>query len=440
MTRLPLLALLLLLALAPGAAAQSRVTVIGGSHGLTEGPVFAGDTVAWAIRTAPDEIAIRIAAPDGTVAPATTVSTPRGRPSFVRLSGAPGKLAIVYGDIRCDDRACRVRAVGFARSLIGPPGGPFTTFASCDPGSCKPPDCYGPLLVASATAVAYSAGCSEVVIQGDDGSRARVPATEPLALRGDFVADWRFPEWAVINWRTGETRLTVKGQPLVMDEDGSVVVTTGPDESGRHGLSLVSPGRAAPTRLPVSSLSAISSVAVDRGIVAYARFNEVGVISDGNARQVETFAIGRVALAGRRLAWTTRPCGLTLLVVWDLGGPAPPVRDRCSMPTLRGGLILLTSERARGRACSPCDDLLAVPIACPRASSAGCAGWADATGRLQRFPTETYRLEPGARGHALVRVRRGSVRPGRTVTVSLSAFGSGARAVTVRRRVGRGAR
>lgn len=387
MRRLPLIVLVAALVLPAAASAQSRVVETGSrfpypplGHHLPahlSGPVFSGDTIAWAERRRREGTRVVVAlGPDGR---RRIVDRRKDSRRLFRLSGGEGRLALLTWSMDCPpgadvDSDC-VRYMGAEPSKMalnaGPVSGPLTPVT----GTC------GPLSVAvAARALGVRCGPLAGEVLEADGTRRTYEtggSTGDFRVAGDFAAfirvEERAPVLVVVRRATGEVVVRVPGTAAPsfdLAPDGTVAYRLGdrrigwssPAEPGVHPIDLAHDAhelRLGGHRIAVRSRTAdfvggrFAVLERDGRTVAE---HEVAIESPPEHEMWD--------FDGRRLTWAQRPCSRSYVVVWDVATPAPVLPGTgCTRAVPRGRIAHLNKRRLR------------IPLRCPGDAEAGCGGF-----------------------------------------------------------------
>ncbi len=366
MKRALLSVVLVALAAAPAAAAQSG-TAVGPLPGEpVAGPVFGDDgEVAWVERGG-GSLRLVVSGLGGAPSVLATAGVPRGADTVTASLGLSRSSALLYALYEVNAPKVGPQPIGAVaiagrrdalRPLSGEPASPYAF----------------PLLAGDRVAFRRFAGPDTAIrfldpVTGEQSDVLAGGGGTPHAVAGDLVAHplpGEERKVAVTNWRTGAElyRSDVPAGTFLSNvelaPDGSAVWTTQPSQPQPH--SITTPQDSALRPLPLPQGSIVAGFAGDR--VLY-RLGEQWEVSDLDGRVAvrvpASVATAVPAVAGRRLAYLGRPCAMTVATVLDLDAPPPPaVPVPCraarldGRPTLRAGVLRVT-------------------LACDGVESAGC--------------------------------------------------------------------
>lgn len=355
------------------------------------GPVLLGGTAAYAIATRDGGAIVR--GQDGPGSVRELVRLPPQEGLAVSLAGSDQLLAVHPFAAVCTqivgcypgDPPVQVDSI-----LAGPPGASLDCIADfVQDGSCHADPCAGTVTTRRANVPAVFG--SEVAFCSGQGTTVRDLAADAAITQGTapvswprLAGTWVAGSWIndegieVVDWRTGQTGLSLPGSyghVVGLDTDGTVFYTASKPRSSQAALFWASPSDPQPHPIPIA-LSYSSQLHAADGLIAR-RETRDGAPATGQPARIDVFdlsgrpvlsddepaAVGTWDFDGHRLAYLSRPCAVTTLVVRELGDAAParPEGD-CAAARPRRIATL------RGR-------LFTVALDCPAGARLGCFGF-----------------------------------------------------------------
>ncbi len=350
------LLLVLTVALGCSAPAQAAELIpIGNGLDVIGGPVFAGERVAWGEqgRGMSDRVVVRDPGGRRSVL-ATFAGREPGRSFALRASAE--RIGVVH--VRVYRGGLGLIEHVLATGRLGGPLGRLDVCSSGTPAIDVAGDAFAQRCADEVRVVTPAAGIRRFPVAGD----------EPFALAGGVLAIRTREEVQVVDVASGERRLTVSApvrfapgsdDALDVREDGTVVFGTdgsvawaSPSEPYAHPLSFP---RAGGLRLAGD-------------LVAAAQRDPAGLTERVQVRSLRDEAVAQVDGANGfdlddagRLAYQTKPCALSTVVVLGVREAQPNLGTRCGRPRIGAGPLRFDAARR-----------VAVTIRCPQTARAGC--------------------------------------------------------------------
>jgi hypothetical protein len=357
---------LLTLAAAAPAAAQSESIALPYPAAPSVGPAWAGERTAW---VAFNRVFVR--EPAGAVRQ-VDAWTIRDQPLVTGIAGSASRIAVSRSEEGCGgDGFCRgdfQPTLSEIRS--GPPAGPLGARPTCTRAL--------PIVTESVLGVRCPGGVTILSDESGESGRTFGPKTgielAVGAVEGPYVAyatGYRETARLVLaDRRTGDEIFSVAAQAsdVDVDADGTVAYAA-PDAGGSSRAFWASPAEPFPHDLGVLA----RQVRIERGRVVAS----TGINSENNVGPATLTALtldgrrlgampGRSGfdLAGGRVVTSIAPCRIAFLQVWDLAASPPPSPGRgCAVPRI-ASRALRFDRRGVAR----------VIVACPAGDTGGCGG------------------------------------------------------------------
>jgi hypothetical protein len=387
---------------------------------VVEGPVLTASGVVWAEQRAPGVWRILRAPLRGASTPAeSTPYQPRRRATPSDLSLAASATRVAVGDhvAYCPPHACR--GTGLSHIASWRFGARPQVLESCPVSFCGRPCQYYPPAAVTGDAVAYPWECDVhggTIRVRDFAPGAADPlyeiptASYPSTLRaaGRYLLRIEYggslENAHVYDLRTRRDVYSLEDvDTAFIQADGKVVYGA---YSRGDRIVWASPADPAPHYVPRPRRGFDQVIGVARDRIAVLRafrdqfHNEVAVYDlDGHelAKALIRTTLGQQTFDGQRIAFATQSCQTTVIAIWDIRDPAPPVESREPCPA---------AARASRNAVLTPSGWIRVRLRCPHAHRLGCAGRlhlvAFAAGHYVPIGTRNYDIPfDGAAGTSL---------------------------------------